>query len=170
MFTEKHDALCGVSLPFTGITRITTAYRQSTLALSCADRFRGKKSLLQEAALEPEEPARLFFFERYYAYLLLESERAEELWYTSEDHDTLNMLYRHGQRHKSGYLELLYVHLSCERNATQAAAALNMHRNNVTYHIGRIAEMTRLDLDDPSVRFRLLTAFYLLRLYGFKQE
>ena len=170
LFSEKHDALCGVSLPFTGISRIRTAFRQSSLALSCADRFRGKKSLLQEAALEPDKPARLFFFERFYTYLLLESERAEELWYTSPDHDMLYMLYQHGQRHKSGYLELLYVYLRCERNATQAAAALNMHRNNVTYHIGRIQEMTSLDLDDPSVRFRLLTAFHLLRLYGFRKE
>jgi hypothetical protein len=169
-FAEKHDALCGVSLPFTGIARIITAYRQSTLALSCADRFRGKKSFLNMDALAPEEPTRLFFFERYYAYLLLESDRAEELWYTSEDHDTQYTLYRHGQRHKSGYLELLSVFLSCERNATQTAAALNMHRNNVTYHIGRIQEMTGLNLDDPSVRFRLLTAFYLLRLFGFRRE
>jgi len=167
-FIEKHDAMCGVSLPFTGVTRIRAAFRQSTLALSCADRLRGRRGFIRH--LGPPSSGRLFFFEQYYSYLLLESERAEELWFSSEDHELLLALYRHGQRHRSGYLELLHVYLSCERNATQAAEILNMHRNNVTYHVGRIQEMTNLDLEDPAVRYRLMTAFHLLELYGFRGE
>ena len=76
-------------------------------------------------------------------------------------------LYQHDERHKSNNLQLLHVYLCFERNATESAKELNMHRNNVTYHINRIQEMLQVNLDDPHVRFMMLMSFFLLELYGF---
>jgi DNA-binding PucR family transcriptional regulator len=46
---------------------------------------------------------------------------------------------------------------------------MNMHRNNVTYHVSRIQEMLGLDLEDSTLRYLLLVSYSLLELYGFDE-
>ena len=72
-----------------------------------------------------------FFKQKYIFSLLGENDENAELWYHSDYHDMLLSLYQHDERHKSNNLQLLNVYLRYERNATESAKELNMHRNNV---------------------------------------
>lgn len=50
-----------------------------------------------------------------------------------------------------------------ERKLTETAQALNMHRNNVHYHITQLEKKYGFQLDDPEARFKLLLSFRLIR-------
>ena len=41
-----------------------------------------------------------------------------------------------------------------------------MHRNSVIYRLQRIQNALNLDLDDPSVRLRLMISFEIFRMQG----
>lgn len=166
-FLQKNDAFCGVSLYFSNLEEIPFSYKQSSLALKYSNRLRGS-DLLKSIQLRGTKDSRIFFYSQNYIFCLIgENEGSAELWYHCAFHGVLKKLYQYDQRHKSNNLQLLYVFLNCERNATVAANTLNMHRNNVTYHISRIQELLDLDLNDPTLRYMLLVSFSLLELYGF---
>lgn len=50
------------------------------------------------------------------------------------------------------------------RGPAEAAARLGVHRHTVVYRLGRVAELTGLDVDDPATRHRVWLALRLLRL------
>ncbi len=166
-FLEKYDALCGVSLFFTSLEEMQFTFQQSSLALKYAHHMRGS-AISRSIRLQGDKESRIHYFSQKYVFCLLgENDANAELWYHSDYHEMLLKLYQHDERHKSNNLQLLHVYLCFERNATESAKALNMHRNNVTYHINRIQEMLQINLDDPHVRFMMLMSFFLLELYGF---
>lgn len=59
-------------------------------------------------------------------------------------------------------LRILHEYLSHDRNYTAVAQKLGMHRNNVIYHIRSLEEQYHLDLDQSSVRLKLLLSFEVL--------
>lgn len=61
-------------------------------------------------------------------------------------------------------LEILYEYLKNDRKLTVVAEKLDMHRNNVLYHVQQISENYDVDLDDYETRLKLLLSFELLRL------
>ncbi|SHI01980.1 PucR C-terminal helix-turn-helix domain-containing protein [Sporobacter termitidis DSM 10068] len=171
VFLEKYDALCGVSLFFDALDEIPFSFRQSTLALKYIDRLgrggTGGRLVLQD---EKQSPRINHFSDSYIFCLVGEYEPNAELWYHSDYHAMLRKLHDYDARHKSNTVQILQTYLSLERSATGTGAALNMHRNNVLYHISRIEEMLSVDFDSPSVRFMMLMSFILLELYGFNNE
>lgn len=183
-FLEKYDALCGISLYFSSLDEVPFSFRQSTLALKYIDRLSSnlnQHNLLKEkpappmnsSRMTPERmnPSRINRFSHSYIYCLLgENEGNSELWYHSEYHHMLKILHDYDVRHKGNTIQLLKLYLGFERSATATGVALNMHRNNVLYHVSRIEELLGIDFDDPSVRFMMLVSFVLLELYGFNSE
>jgi sugar diacid utilization regulator len=181
-FLEKYDALCGISLHFNSLDEIPFSFRQSTLALKYINRKNSPDLLVHPSGAKEERAdlsglspgmnhARINHFSRCYMLCLLgECDGNAELWYHSDYHHMLQKLYNYDARHKSNTMHLLKLYLGFERSATETGSALNMHRNNVLYHIGRIEEMLGVDFDDPSVRFMMLVSFVLLDLYGFSSE
>lgn len=102
--------------------------------------------------------------------MILESPANAETWYNSRMHDLMLLLRDYDRTHKTDLMNLLYVHLIQERRATETASILNMHRNTVLYHIERIQELLGVDLDDPQLRLRLLNAYLMLRIFGFRPD
>jgi sugar diacid utilization regulator len=166
-FLEKYDALCGVSLFFTNLGEIPFSFRQSTLALKYSDRLYDRE-LYKKMNSGDKARSRIHYFSRNYLYCLLgEHEGNAELWYHSEYHGMLKKLYHYDQRHRSNNMKLLHIFLTNERSATITGGVLNMHRNNVIYHMNRIEEMLDVDFGDTTVRFMMQVSFALLELYGF---
>lgn len=64
----------------------------------------------------------------------------------------------------TNYTGLLYTYLVNERKSTDTAKQLHMHRNNVIYHIDRLAEKMGIDLDDPEERLRLMLTYKAMEL------
>ncbi len=169
-FLEKYDALCGISLYFSSLDETPYSFRQSTLALKYIDRLAGNG---KEMPLHPSimNTSRINHFSRSYIFCLLgEHEGNAALWYHSEYHHMLRKLHEYDARHKGNTIQLLKLFLGFERSATETGLALNMHRNNVLYHVSRIEELLGVNFDDPSVRFMMLVSFVLLELYGFNSE
>lgn len=74
-------------------------------------------------------------------------------------HPAIDTLCEYDQKHNSDFAETLRVFIELERNYTDTAKALNIHRSTLIYRIERITEMTGLDLDNANIRFHLLLSF-----------
>jgi DNA-binding PucR family transcriptional regulator len=75
----------------------------------------------------------------------------------------LDKLSENDSKRGTNNFELLYAYLINERKASETAQIMHMHRNNVIYRIGKICEMTGLDLSDPDVRLRLMLCYEIYK-------
>jgi sugar diacid utilization regulator len=167
-FLNKHNALCGFSADFKFIDDLTHAFRQATLAITYGESLRARETVRN--LLHANKPkSRIYFFNRIIIYSILgEGNDNVKLWRHTKYYTILKTLYEYDQTHKSSTLYMLYVYLITERSATETSAALNMHRNNVIYHINRIQEMLNIDLSRHEVRQLILLSYSMLELYGFE--
>ena len=77
-------------------------------------------------------------------------------------HPVLLELMEHDRTQGTQYYETLRAYLLCERSIPATAAALIIHRTTLTYRLGKIQELTRLNLDHANLRMYLLMSFLLL--------
>lgn len=68
----------------------------------------------------------------------------------------------HDTKTGSNLLEFLHTYLQHERNVTETAKALYIHRNTAQYKIHKIEELIGGTLDDPILRERLLFSYHVL--------
>ena len=78
---------------------------------------------------------------------------------------TLADLLEYDAARNAELLDTLNAYFICHGNISQTAVLMRIHRNTLTYRLNRITDITRLDLDDPDVRFGLQLALKLHRLY-----
>jgi sugar diacid utilization regulator len=165
-FLQRNEAHCGVSLPFRSLETSPIAYNQASMAFKHTRRLPGR------ALLSPNAPEkRAMFFAEEYIYCIL-GEHAENgvLWFHGEYYEKFKKLREYDRRHSSGNLsnlQILYAYFKNDRNASKTGAALNMHKNNVIYHINRIEEMLNLRCKDPEICFMMQLSFCLLEIFGF---
>jgi sugar diacid utilization regulator len=137
---------CGISDVFDDLLELPDAYRQAEIALS-------------ESDLGTPGRCGAARFDAYYAWCLFDrSDAAARLFETSRCGKMLAELRRVDSEKNSNNFEVLRIYLINERRAAETAAALHMHRNNVTYRIGRIEEMLGIDLEDWRTRKNLLVS------------
>lgn len=77
-------------------------------------------------------------------------------------HPVLHQLLEHDAASGTQYYATLRTYLECERNIPMTASVLIIHRTTLTYRLGKIQELTRLNLDDPNLRLYLLLSYQLL--------
>ncbi len=78
--------------------------------------------------------------------------------------DTLGPLATDRRANTAVLLDTLDTYLAHGGNASQAAAALHLHRNTLAYRLRRATQITGLDVDDPEARLRLHLALKVRRL------
>ena len=76
-------------------------------------------------------------------------------------HPEVQKLIDYDKKHHTDFSETLRVYLEHERSQSKTAAALNLHRNTLTYRLQRIRELLNADLEDPDVRLHLQLSFRL---------
>ncbi len=76
----------------------------------------------------------------------------------------LGPLEQHDVRRGSDLVSTLEAYLQLGGALAQAAERLNIHRNTLSYRLGRIAELTGRDLNDPATRF-LMQAALIVRAF-----
>lgn len=64
--------------------------------------------------------------------------------------------------HTAELSRTLKIYLEQDRNLARTAEILQIHRSTLLYRIGRIKEMTGLELEEPREKFRLLLSYYLI--------
>jgi purine catabolism regulator len=76
----------------------------------------------------------------------------------------LGPLEEHDARRGSDLVATLETYLQLGGALAQAAERLNIHRNTLSYRLGRIGELTGRDLNDPATRF-LMQAALIVRAF-----
>jgi len=164
----ENNVYCGLSEVFDDLLLLPEAYRQAELALNENDAG-------TQSGIIYWEPASAWsnispFADCFANCLVDKSAQIEKIWRGSRYGKMLLDLYQSDIEKKTNNLEVLYTYLICERRATETAAALHMHRNNVVYRISRIEEMLKIRLDDKRTRLNLVMSFLMLKHSGFIRE
>ena len=147
-----------VSDTINNLLELPVALEQAEFALS----NRAYISWFEKAQTAKQKWSSIVFFNDHFAgFMLNRGREANQIWQSSRYGKMLFKLHRNDLEKNTNNLEILYTFLINERRATETAAALYMHRNNVIYRIGRIEEMLGIKLEDPVTRLNLLVAFLL---------
>ena len=153
---ERYDLTCGRSSKFTELTQAPVAFEQAKQAYLMSR----EKAL---AASSPERRVwnRIFSFDAYSVNYLVnrlsESETAMlGLTYAGA---ILEQIAKQDETAKTNNYEFLHAYLVYERRLTVVAEKLHMHRNNVSYRIGRIEEQFGIDTGDPKLRQDMMLAY-----------
>ena len=113
--------------------------------------------------LSPEDVIRsyadYYFYDMLYNYRLAAGRSFEGII-----NPGLIRLMENDRKDGSNNIELLEIYLNCDRNITNTAKEMFLHRNSVIYRIGKIESMLGVSLDDPTVKFDLLVSLRCLKL------
>lgn len=140
-FTSKSFGKCGVSPSFQDFFDLKKNYILAKSACDLSDKF--GITNFSDIILK-------------YAESLISSNTA-----TTIVHPALTLLKEYDLANHTDLCNTLKVYLKNERNLADAARELYIHRNSLIYRIGRISELTTVNLDDPETRFHLLLSFDL---------
>ena len=116
--------------------------------------------------MSPEQ--RIFYYEDYSMYQIVElaSDSARQRLGSRNlahlcNNETIALLL-YDNKHGSNLLDFLHTYLINERNVTETAKELYIHRNTAQYKIHKIEEIIGSPLDDPILRERLLFSYHVL--------
>lgn len=151
----------GSSQVFDDISEIPLAYRQASLAFKYRDLYKKEMCLVKGDEGIPSYP-----FEHILKYYMLTEGCDQELVKYSFNRSILRRLVQEDTETGTGIARLLMVYLSCDRNATETAKRIHVHRNTVLYHIDRIEKRFELDLESPILKNRVLLDYYQLMVEG----
>lgn len=142
---------CGISNPISGIRALSQGFLQADIAM---------QYIIEEDSSEWMVP----FASCALSYVRERS--CAQLPVDMVVHPVLLELKNHDEAMGSEYYKTLKMYLRCERSVPLTASALIIHRTTLTYRLGKIQELTRLNLDDPYLRLYLLLSFQLLESRG----
>lgn len=131
----------------------------------------GKRTIDLAYLLRESREEHVFFTEDYLIYTIidlcvqryLEEELNEDILYLT--HPAVPALTRYDREHRTDLRDVLFYYLLNDCNLTATASALYMHRNTVNNKVNQIKKLTRLELDEPRLRQRLLLSCQIMRYY-----
>ncbi len=148
---SNRPVAAGISRPALGLSNLRVAYREAKDAVSIAG--------------ELGDPCATTFYgdlKLYQLLLALKEDNLEDLhrFYG----DALGRLAEHDRRKQGDLIRTLSGFFEANGNLAKAAQALDVHRNTLVYRLERIAELTKLDLDDADNRLILHLALKIQRV------
>jgi purine catabolism regulator len=137
---------CGIGTPAADLSSWQLSFRQAGQALDMARRLDERKPL--------------FYMDLSVYRLLLQFEDSPDLKAFLQE--TLGPVLSHENAEEFiATLEEFFAH---NGNLSQTAEALFIHRNTLTYRINRLAEVFRLDLENPDTRLAVQLALSIRRM------
>ena len=160
---ERHDLTCGRSSKFTQLSALSTAFAQAREAFK-----QSRREDVRKRGLASNAWSRIFPFDRFSMEYLAEQlpDGAIELMNSTYVGSIVEAIAEQDKISHTNNYEFLYAYLVHERRTSTVAEELHMHRNNVSYRIGRIEEQFGIDTSDPQVRLDLLLAFRIHEACG----
>ena len=143
-----HDALCGVSIPFCSIHKISYQYLNARLAIQLGNkdvRIRYLKDCLDEHLIR-----------------LL----AGATSITPFCHRAAIKILEYDKENSTALLMSLEVYLRQNRSLQAAAAELFIHRNTLTYRLRCIKNLVKMDFENSNERLHVLLSCMVLRIMG----
>ncbi len=141
----------GVSRPATGLSRLRDAYREAKDAAGIAFELGDRDVTTYYGDLK-----------LYQLLLALKESNLDNM--QQFYHDALGPLVEHDARKQSDLIRTLSGYFGANCNLAKAAQALDVHRNTLVYRLERVAELTKLDLDDSDNRLILHLALKTRRV------
>ena len=77
-------------------------------------------------------------------------------------HPKLTLLFKLDGLHDSSFADSLYAYLKCNRNITDTANALHIHRNTLIYHLKRIEDLLDISIDDVDLLLHFEISFRIM--------
>ena len=133
IFFRNENFRGGMSTSFDSILRTAFSYKQSHIALNMGLTYSPQVWLYR-------------FKDFRYQYLL--EKITEDFSYREYLVPGLQRLLKHDREKQSDLYETLKEYLFCDRNVSQAAQNLHIHRSTMTYRLRKIKEITGEDIDD----------------------
>ncbi|MXX83967.1 MAG: hypothetical protein F4Y70_10975 [Chloroflexi bacterium] len=147
----REQVAAGISRPAAGLSMLRDAYREAKDAIGIASQ------------LGDHEDATFYSDLKLYQLLLALKER--NLPHLQQFHDdALGPLVAHDRNKRSELVRTLAGFFAANGNLARAAQELDVHRNTLVYRLERIAELTKLDLDDADNRLILHMALKTQRV------
>jgi len=141
----------GISRPAAGLSSLREAYREA------------KDSVVIAYELSDRDSTTYYGDLKLYQLLLALKERNLEHLQQFYN-DALGPLVAHDKRKQSDLIRTLSGFFAANGNLAKAAQELDVHRNTLVYRLERIAELTKLDLDDSDNRLILHLALKTQRV------
>lgn len=141
---KRNGFYAGCSNPFTDLTDMRKHFSEATYVTEHMQVKAGEVSFFSDFAL---------------TYTLQEIKNNMPL---NLIHPAAATLLAYDNAHHTAFTETLYVYLKKERSQSKTAAALNLHRNTLTYRLQRIRELLSVDLDDDDLRLHLMLSLRFL--------
>lgn len=163
---EEFGLSCGVSRDFEELTQLHSAYLQAAAAAELGTRLWAVRSVEKlpdsiGALLSLPGQRYIYSYNDLAEYHRIEMAMAHEQ--CSFEFDpyvrAVRKLMEYDSRKNTAYYWTLFAFLSLDRNTTQTARVLNIHRTQLQYHIDKIRSITGYDFDDRAVRSGFLTAY-----------
>ena len=149
--TPKGQVAAGISRPATGLSNLRDAYREAKDAVGIAYELSDHDATTYYGDLK-----------LYKLLLALKERNLEHLQRFYQD--ALGPLVEHDQRKQSDLVRTLSGFFAANGNLAKAALELDVHRNTLVYRLERIADLTKLDLDDSDNRLILHLALKTQRV------
>lgn len=147
------NAVCGISSSFFNLSQTRIAYLQAIAAFELG------------CAIDPGQV--VYYYRDYYLYHMLDTfSKYPEMKLGQLYFSRLDMLEKNDQDTKNDNMRLLEIYLRNNRNITNTANEMHLHRNSIIYRLERISELLRVPLDNPDVQMRLLISFRIRRLHS----
>lgn len=141
----------GISRPAAGMSNLREAYREAKDAVVIAYELSDRDSTT--------------FYGDLKLYQLLLALKERNLVYLQQFYDdALGPLVAHDTRKQSDLIRTLSGFFAANGNLARAAQELDVHRNTLVYRLERIAELTKMDLDDSDNRLILHLALKTQRV------
>ncbi len=141
----------GISRPTTGLSNLRDAYREAKDAVGIANELSDSDSTT--------------FYGDLKLYQLLLSLKERNLEHLQQFYqDALGPLVAYDKRKHSDLIRTLSGFFAANGNLAKAAQDLDVHRNTLVYRLERIADLTKLDLDDSDNRLILHLALKTQRV------
>ena len=159
--TKPFGLTMSCSEVFYRIEDLHNAYRQACIAFDLRGVLAREMELVSGATEMPVSP-----FDHCLKYYLLMGDADQDLIKYSFKSSILKRLVDEDAESGTEIAHLLWVYLSCDKNATETAKRVHVHRNTVLYHIDRLEKRFGLDFSSPFLRNRIVLDYQQLMLEG----
>ena len=144
---DKNQMSCGISQIFSNIKQVSKYFRQSTRAIDIA-RKKGQSNTI-------------IYYENY-AIIDLIREIDNNMELSDYCHSAVIRLKDYDKIHNTEYLNSLYTYIINAGNIVSSAEALFIHRNTMSYRMGKIQEIVNIDLTDQDQLMSLFFSYKIL--------
>lgn len=151
VFLKKSNLLAGLSLCFSKLSETKIHFVQSVKALELGIRLKKKHPL--------------FDYKNFLIYDLIQSSHAPSPT-NRFCHPLALRILDYDAGHNTLYAKTLYAYLSKDKNNNFTASYLHVHTNTLTYRIGKMAALFRIDWSDSELLLALLISFKTLEYSG----